>query len=176
MLSSSHLFYTPSPGKSEVFFNIPRVFFQGRRSPQNSSFENCPFALCSSAFMPTYEYACSKCGHAFEKVQSIKANALTVCPRDACPRKPWGKGKVLRRIGLGGGLLYKGTGFYTTDYRSDNYKAAAKKETAAQTPAKTEAKPAASTGSAAPKSAGSDSAAKSGAPPPAAPAGGKDSR
>ena len=120
--------------------------------------------------MPTYEYACSKCGHAFEKVQSIKANALTVCPRDACPRKPWGKGKVLRRIGLGGGLLFKGTGFYTTDYRSDNYKAAAKKEAAAQTPAKTESKPGTATDSKAAPSAGSDSAAKAGPSPSAAPA------
>ena len=119
--------------------------------------------------MPTYEYICAKCGHAFEKVQSIKAGALTVCPRDACPRKPWGKGKVQRRIGLGGGLIFKGSGFYATDYRSDNYKAGAKKETAAQTPAKTESKPGTAADSKAAKSAGSDSAAKSSPPPSAAP-------
>ena len=120
--------------------------------------------------MPTYEYICSKCGHAFEKVQSIKANALTVCPRDACPRKPWGKGKVLRRIGLGGGLIFKGSGFYTTDYRSDSYKAAAKKDSESQKPAKPEGKPGTSTDSKAAPSAGTDSAAKPGPEPSAAPA------
>ena len=120
--------------------------------------------------MPTYEYKCAKCGHAFEKVQSIKANALTICPRNVCPRKPWGKGKVLRRIGLGGGLIFKGSGFYTTDYRSENYKAAAKKDSAAQTPAKTETKTGTSTAAKPAASGGSDSAGKSGAPPPPAPA------
>ena len=120
--------------------------------------------------MPTYEYICSKCGHEFEKVQSIKASALTVCPRDVCPRKPWGKGKVQRRIGLGGGLIFKGSGFYTTDYRSDSYKAAAKKDTEAQSPAKTDSKSEKPSDSKAAKSAGSDSSAKtSPAPPPAPP-------
>jgi putative FmdB family regulatory protein len=120
--------------------------------------------------MPTYEYTCSKCGHAFEKVQSIKEDALTVCPRDVCPRKQWGKGKVTRRISAGGGLIFKGSGFYETDYRSDNYKAAEKKEMAAQTPAKTETKTAASTDPAAGKPGGPDAAAKSSPAPPAAPA------
>jgi putative FmdB family regulatory protein len=78
--------------------------------------------------MPTYEYICSKCEHTFETVQSIKARPLTICPKELCPRKPWGKGKVKRAIGLGGGLIFKGSGFYTTDYRSDKYKAAAKKD------------------------------------------------
>jgi putative FmdB family regulatory protein len=90
--------------------------------------------------MPTYEYACAKCKHEFEKVQSIKESALTVCPKDLCPRKPWGKGKVTRRIGTGGGLIFKGSGFYTTDYRSENYKTAAKKDAESQKPAKTETK------------------------------------
>jgi putative FmdB family regulatory protein len=81
--------------------------------------------------MPTYEYTCAKCRHTFETVQSITAKALKVCPKDLCPKKPWGKGKVKRVIGLGGGLLFKGSGFYITDYRSDNYKAAAKKDTGA---------------------------------------------
>jgi putative FmdB family regulatory protein len=119
--------------------------------------------------MPTYEYICSKCGHAFEKVQSIKANALTICPRDACPQKPWGKGKVHRRIGLGGGLIFKGSGFYATDYRSEDYKAAAKKDTEAQKPAKTEGKPGAATEGKNTKSATSDSAAKSSPSPSVAP-------
>jgi putative FmdB family regulatory protein len=76
----------------------------------------------------TYEYTCQKCGHAFEKVQPITSAALTVCPRDVCPKKTWGKGKVKRAVGGGAGLLFKGSGFYITDYRSENYKASAKKE------------------------------------------------
>jgi predicted nucleic acid-binding Zn ribbon protein len=88
---------------------------------------------------------------------------LTVCPRDACPQQPWGKGKVQRRIGLGGGLIFKGSGFYATDYRSDKYKADAKKDTAAQTPAKADGKP--GTAGKTEKSAGSDSAAKPSPPP-----------
>src|SRR5580658_1196426 len=80
--------------------------------------------------MPTYEYICSKCEHTFEIVQPITAKALTVCPRDLCPKKPWGKGKVKRAIGAGGGLIFKGSGFYITDYRSENYKAGAKKDSA----------------------------------------------
>lgn len=102
--------------------------------------------------MPTYEYACDKCGLQFDKVQSIKEKPLAVCPRDVCPRKPWGKGKVTRRISAGGGLIFKGSGFYTTDYRSESYKAAAKKDTPAPTApeskagAPKETKPAASGG------------------------------
>jgi putative FmdB family regulatory protein len=117
--------------------------------------------------MPTYEYECSKCGHTFEKVQSIKADALAVCPRDVCPLKRWGRGKVSRRIGLGGGLIFKGSGFYETDYRSENYKAAEKKELAAQSPAKKETKPETSTAGSSAKSGGSNDAAK---PAPASPA------
>jgi putative FmdB family regulatory protein len=97
--------------------------------------------------MPTYEYACAKCGHQFEKFQPIAAAPLTVCPKDLCARKKWGRGRVKRVIGAGAGLLFKGSGFYITDYRSDNYKAAAKKDTAAPeakaAPAKAESKPAA---------------------------------
>src|SRR2546421_11670348 len=78
--------------------------------------------------MPTYEYVCEKCGHQFEKIQSIAANPLTVCPEDSCGQKRWGKGKVKRAISGGAGLLFKGSGFYITDYRSENYKAAAKKD------------------------------------------------
>ena len=78
--------------------------------------------------MPTYEYACSKCKHHFEIVQPITGKALTICPKDQCPKKPWGKGKVKHVISTGGGLIFKGTGFYTTDYRSEGYKAAAKKD------------------------------------------------
>jgi len=76
--------------------------------------------------MPTYEYACEKCGHAFEKFQSMKDAALTVCPKDLCCKKTWGKGKVKRQMGSGAGLIFKGSGFYITDYRSEGYKQAAK--------------------------------------------------
>ena len=97
--------------------------------------------------VPTYEYACAKCGQQFEKFQPIADNALTICPQELCGRKRWGKGKVKRVIGAGGGLLFKGSGFYITDYRSEGYKASAKKESTAATaksaPAKPEAKPAA---------------------------------
>ena len=85
--------------------------------------------------MPTYEYVCSKCGHEFELFQSISDKPLTVCPKDECPRKKWGRGSVKKKISGGAGLLFKGSGFYITDYRSDKYKEAAKKDTAPAAPA-----------------------------------------
>ena len=78
--------------------------------------------------MPTYEYICEKCDHRFEKVQSMKDPALTGCPRELCARKKWGRGRVRRAITSGAGLIFKGSGFYITDYRSEGYKAAAKKD------------------------------------------------
>jgi putative FmdB family regulatory protein len=93
--------------------------------------------------MPTYEYICGKCGHEFEAVQSISAKPLRTCPEDLCGQKKWGHGKVKRKISAGAGLLFKGSGFYITDYRSQKYKDAAKKDSApAKTPAG-ETKPAA---------------------------------
>jgi len=78
--------------------------------------------------MPTYRYRCEKCGHEFEVFQPITAEPLTECPEDQCPLKPWGRGRV-KRVPLGGaGLIFKGSGFYCTDYRSESYKQAAKKE------------------------------------------------
>ena len=88
--------------------------------------------------MPTYEYHCEKCGHDFEAVQSMSAAPLKTCPADLCARKKWGRGKVKKQIGAGAGLLFKGGGFYITDYRSEGYKQAAKKDS---TPAKAESKP-----------------------------------
>ena len=70
--------------------------------------------------MPTYEYECQQCGHRFEEFQSITAEPCQTCPEASC------KGPVKRLIGMGGGLLFKGTGFYITDYRSDGYQKAAK--------------------------------------------------
>jgi putative FmdB family regulatory protein len=90
--------------------------------------------------MPTYAYACAKCGHEFELFQSMKDDALSTCPKDKCGQKRWGKGKVKRLLGGGAGLIFKGSGFYITDYRSENYKQAAKKDV--NTPAAAESKPA----------------------------------
>lgn len=84
--------------------------------------------------MPTYEYVCNKCGHEFETVRSISAPPLTTCPEDQCGRKKWGHGKVTKKISAGTGLLFKGGGFYITDYRSEGYKQSAKKDSSA-TPA-----------------------------------------
>ena len=70
--------------------------------------------------MPTYEYECQKCGHTFEEFQSIKAEPLQKCNKKGC------RGKVRRLVSAGSGLLFKGSGFYITDYRSEGYKKAAK--------------------------------------------------
>ena len=91
--------------------------------------------------MPTYEYACEKCGHQFETVQSIADKSLTICPKELCHLKHWGKGKVKRRISAGGGLIFKGSGFYITDYRSDKYKEAAKKDVAPAASSSSDSKP-----------------------------------
>ena len=98
--------------------------------------------------MPTYEYICAKCGHEFETVQPIAAKALTRCPENLCAKKKWGRGAVKRKIGLGGGLIFKGSGFYITDYRSEGYKQAAKKDsdsTKPAAPAASDSKPASKT-------------------------------
>lgn len=68
--------------------------------------------------MPTYDYKCNACGHAFEEFQSMTAPRLKKCPK--C-----GKNKLERLIGTGAALMFKGSGFYITDYRSDSYKKAA---------------------------------------------------
>lgn len=105
--------------------------------------------------MPTYEYICEKCGHEFETVQSISAGPLRICPKELCGRKKWGRGRVKRRISTGGGLLFKGSGFYITDYRSEGYKQAAKKDSAAPAPAGGETKPPKDGAKPAPAKAGS---------------------
>ncbi len=68
--------------------------------------------------MPTYEYECTKCGLEFERFQRMSEEPLSRCPK--C------RGKVRRKIGTGAGLLFKGNGFYITDYRSEGYQKAAK--------------------------------------------------
>jgi len=85
--------------------------------------------------MPTYEYECQKCHHRFDVFQRI-----TESPKKTCPEC---KGRVKRLLGTGAGLLFKGSGFYITDYRKPGYKQAAKKDSsagAATTPAKPETK------------------------------------
>ena len=102
--------------------------------------------------MPTYEYECEKCEGAFECVQSMKDGAFTTCPKEFCRMKKWGRGKVRRLMGTGAGLIFKGSGFYITDYRSEGYKASAKKDSADSAPAKpAESKPAESKPAATPK-------------------------
>jgi putative FmdB family regulatory protein len=71
--------------------------------------------------MPTYEYECRKCGHRFEKFQGINDPPVKTCPE--CHSR-----KVKRLIGTGAGLIFKGSGFYATDYRSQSYKEAARSE------------------------------------------------
>lgn len=111
--------------------------------------------------MPTYEYACAKCGHEFEIFQSMKDKPLTVCPKEKCKLKRWGKGRVKKMVGTGAGLIFKGSGFYITDYRSENYKQGAKKESTAGTGAGKE-----STGGAATEKPKAASADKPAATPP----------
>ena len=79
--------------------------------------------------MPTYDYICDACGHEFEAFESIKADPQTVCPE--CH-----EATLRRKIGAGAAILFKGSGFYQTDYRSESYK----KGAAADKPA--ESKPA----------------------------------
>jgi putative FmdB family regulatory protein len=85
--------------------------------------------------MPTYEYVCEKCGHEFEAFQRISANSLKICPEDRCPQKKWGRGRLKKKISGGAGLLFKGSGFYITDHRSENYKQSAKNAAGAAAPA-----------------------------------------
>lgn len=82
--------------------------------------------------MPTYGYSCDDCGHEFEEFQSISAKPLKKCPECS--------GKVTRLIGGGSGVLFKGSGFYETDYRSKNYKESAKKDNKSNQPAKVKSK------------------------------------
>ena len=86
--------------------------------------------------MPTYEYSCAKCGKTFELFQSIKAPHVKTCPEEACHMRRWGRGKVTRLIGIGAGIIFKGGGFYETDYRSESYKKGEKKATDAVDAAK----------------------------------------
>src|ERR1051325_5313721 len=83
--------------------------------------------------MPTYEYSCQKCGRNFEAFQSMRDKPFRECPEEVCRLPKWGHGKVKRLPGTGAGVIFKGSGFYVTDYRSNSYKEAAKKEAPAGT-------------------------------------------
>ena len=74
--------------------------------------------------MPNYDYECETCGKRFEFFQSMKDEKLTTCPATICDKQ----GKVRRLLGKGGGIIFKGGGFYQTDYRSESYQSGAKKE------------------------------------------------
>ncbi|MEM6911471.1 MAG: FmdB family zinc ribbon protein [Verrucomicrobiota bacterium] len=100
--------------------------------------------------MPNYDYVCDTCGQTFEVFQSMTAPRLEACPDEAC------RGQVRRKIGTGAGIIFKGSGFYQTDYRSDSYKKGADAEKAPSKESKasksegqstsSEAKPKASSG------------------------------
>ncbi|MDB6078396.1 MAG: putative regulatory protein FmdB family [Akkermansiaceae bacterium] len=100
--------------------------------------------------MPNYDYVCQTCGHRFEVFQSMNDAKLEDCPVEGCD------GKVRRLLGTGAGIIFKGSGFYQTDYRSDSYQKGAKKE-----------------GESSKADSGSSTPAAS--PPPSAPSGGASS-
>src|SRR5438046_6791434 len=115
--------------------------------------------------MPTYEYQCDACGKKFEKFQSIKSGPIRKCP--FC-----GKSKVRRLISTGAGLIFKGSGFYITDYRSESYKEKAKSESGEKTDTpKTDTAKAESAKADAPKAEASkaETPAPKSSPPPKSP-------
>jgi putative FmdB family regulatory protein len=102
-----------------------------RRHGLNSAFSAAhlrPSAAAALRVMPTYEYSCEKCGKTFEAFQSMRDKSFRECPKELCRQKKWGHGKVKRLFGTGAGLIFKGSGFYITDYRSNSYKEGAKKD------------------------------------------------
>ncbi|MEW6509332.1 MAG: zinc ribbon domain-containing protein [Bacteroidota bacterium] len=84
--------------------------------------------------MPTYEYVCKQCGHSFSELQSITAEPLVRCPQ--C-----GKDALARAVGAGGGLIFKGSGFYLTDYKNSQPSTGTNKEKEKPTPSDSPAAP-----------------------------------
>ena len=99
--------------------------------------------------MPTYDYICDDCGHEFEAYESITAQPQQDCPECHHP-------KLRRKIGPGAAILFKGSGFYQTDYRSESYKKAAK----AEKPAAESTKPSGDSASSSPTSSSTSESAK----------------
>ena len=111
-------------------YNILSPFVIGKRARLESLNRNpfdADFERRLIFLMPTYEYSCQKCGQNFDAFQSMRDEPFRECPKELCRLPKWGHGKVKRLLGTGAGLIFKGSGFYTTDYRSDSYKEAAKK-------------------------------------------------
>lgn len=104
--------------------------------------------------MPTYQYRCNECRHEFSEFQSITADPLSTCPECG--------GAVKRLISGGAGFLFKGDGFYTTDYRSENYKQAEKADRESSSSGSGGSKPDAKSSGARSDGAGSDGARSSG--------------
>lgn len=103
--------------------------------------------------MPTYDYVCGACEHQFEQFQSITAKTLRKCPQCSMP-------KLKRLIGTGAGVIFKGSGFYETDYRSESYKKAAKADNDSATGKSEKKSDDAKTGDIKPKAADSGGTAK----------------
>ena len=88
--------------------------------------DNCPPDLCPPPPMPTYDYECDACGHTFELFQGINDPLKKKCPECSKP-------KLRRLFGTGAAVVFKGSGFYQTDYRSESYKKAASADKPAET-------------------------------------------
>lgn len=97
---------------------VPPVFWSGGAVPEQLS----AISPKENYRMPTYEYECEKCKRVFEEYQSITAEPLTTCRFEGCD------GTVHRLFSAGAGIIFKGSGFYQTDYRSDSYKKKAQSE------------------------------------------------
>jgi putative FmdB family regulatory protein len=95
--------------------------------------------------MPTYDYICDSCGHEFEAYERITADPQTECPECKLPR-------LRRKIGPGAAILFKGSGFYQTDYRSDSYKKAAEADKSSSEPPKSTSESTKSEATSAPQS------------------------
>jgi len=104
--------------------------------------------------MPTYEYECQKCGNIFDEFQSITAPPVAYCPKEGCG------GEAKRRFSPGAGFIFKGSGFYSTDYRSESYKKSAKAESPSPPPGASSSENSKSGGSPATPAASSPPASK----------------
>jgi len=109
--------------------------------------------------MPTYDYICDSCGNEFEAFESITAQPRRDCPECSLP-------KLRRKIGPGAAIIFKGSGFYQTDYRSDSYKKAAEADKSSTEPAKSSSDPKAPVDS---KSSGDSAGSSKSEPAKAAP-------